>query len=545
MAALFMMLVTSNFSLMLMVGGRRNHHRTRRGEEGRKYVKRGNNDRVWGDDKRHEGHRKSPLRSETATRYAKNSRHHNHDEDFGLSPMLPFGVYLPKYKVPTSCFVRLSSTSVGLDLPGSVSFYHDVGSGEKIESLLRFFLKQYDHGLKLTSYQVAKGTKAGSYNFLPSGLCIIMYHSEPPPATLPKFQYTSVVKSKLTEPVPADAPKADHNLRYLVHVSVPSLMSPPLPMDMAYYRTFTNLQDTLSYRLSHPPPDTTAFRLMNSDVTIDVYNTTLMVRVDEQSRSSLSGLVPQLSGLPNVTSIYGYTAPVDRSRLGSSPPVPTRLYPSASSDPLNITVFESGVPFQVTLGSQYSTGLFLDSRPLRAYLARTGPQTILNAFAHASGYSLSSLSNPSTVHCTNLDLSASWLARARPSYALANHSVPYDDAMDDIYGDVFSWLPRLAKKSRKFSCVILDPPSSSVGTKKKRWSTLKDYPSLVATAEPLVAPKGILITVSNYAKWSHADLAMACRAGFTSSFTLEHIVKHDEDFKGGKGAAKILIWRRL
>ena len=56
-------------------------------------------------------------------------------------------------------------------------------------------------------------------------------------------------------------------------------------------------------------------------------------------------------------------------------------------------------------------------------------------------------------------------------------------AHDTIYGDCFDWLKRLAKRVQPSACdggfegqfdvVILDPPTTSTGTAKKRWSAAK------------------------------------------------------------------------
>lgn len=63
----------------------------------------------------------------------------------------------------------------------------------------------------------------------------------------------------------------------------------------------------------------------------------------------------------------------------------------------------------------------------------------------------------------------------------------------------FDWLARLAKRGEQFDIVILDPPSTSVGKKKKRWSVKNDAAELVALAAPLVKRDGLLVTTTNSA----------------------------------------------
>ena len=88
---------------------------------------------------------------------------------------------------------------------------------------------------------------------------------------------------------------------------------------------------------------------------------------------------------------------------------------------------------------------------------------------------------------------------------------------DTIYGDCFDWLNRLSKRNEEFDIVILDPPSTSVGKKKKRWSVKKDMPSLATLATSLVRPGGLLWTSSNCASLSIEKFAEMCRQGIADT----------------------------
>ena len=146
------------------------------------------------------------------------------------------------------------------------------------------------------------------------------------------------------------------------------------------------------------------------------------------------------------------------------------------------------------MGQQLSTGLFLDQRPQRTWLAKhASGLRILNTFAHAGGFSIAAATaGASTV---SLDLSRRWLERIPNQLENLGLDVRHHDW---IYGDVFDWLPRLSRRGEQFDIVILDPPSTSVGKKKKRWSAAKDYPALIRAALPLVAPGGALWTSTNH-----------------------------------------------
>ena len=136
----------------------------------------------------------------------------------------------------------------------------------------------------------------------------------------------------------------------------------------------------------------------------------------------------------------------------------------------------------VRLSDQLSTGLFLDHRPQRSYLAQhASGMRILNAFAHAGGFSVAAAK--AGAETVSVDLSKAWLSRI-PEQLELNGLDP--NRHDQIYGDVFDWFVRLRNRGEKFDLVILDPPSTSVGKKKKRWSAARHYSDLVKLAVPLL-----------------------------------------------------------
>ncbi len=96
----------------------------------------------------------------------------------------------------------------------------------------------------------------------------------------------------------------------------------------------------------------------------------------------------------------------------------------------------------------------------------------------------------------NLDLSRPALARGQENYRL-NGFEP--DPYDFVYGDVFDWLARLARRAELFDLVILDPPGFSK-TKQGRFSAASDYGGLAALAARVVAPDGLLFACCNVAE---------------------------------------------
>ena len=168
--------------------------------------------------------------------------------------------------------------------------------------------------------------------------------------------------------------------------------------------------------------------------------------------------------------------------------------------------------FQIRFLETRHPGLFLDHAPLRAWLLQSSRGLkVLNTFAYTGSLSIAAgVGGASKV--TTLDLSRPTLHWAEANWKLngldpSTHEV--------LHGDSFEWFPRLAKKSRIFDLVILDPPSFSRG-KKGTFSTARDLGPLHAAAIPLVAPGGRLITSINSANVSREDYKKAIESAARS-----------------------------
>ncbi|GAX26863.1 hypothetical protein FisN_9Lh148 [Fistulifera solaris] len=295
-------------------------------------------------------------------------------------------------------------------------------------------------------------------------------------------------------------------------------------------------------------PLTTCYREVNGIAdgipgwTVDRYDKWLFVQHDPQHQR---GPLPSIHD-GKTAGVYYLEARQDRSVMGSQEGIKPRLL---EGQPLkgNLTVLENGIKYVVSLDKDFSTGIFLDQRPQRAWLSQNCDENthVLNCFAHTGAFSVAAASaGASTV---SLDLSQKWLGRL-PEHFKANN-IPFDERHDCIYGDCFDWLERLAKRGEKYDIVILDPPSSSVGgRKKKRWSIKSDLDELVSLAAKLVKDGGLLWTTTNSATLTSVKMAKMCLKGLEEagieSARLERIQPMPYDFPStGSQPVKNLIWR--
>jgi len=225
----------------------------------------------------------------------------------------------------------------------------------------------------------------------------------------------------------------------------------------------------------------------------------------------------------------------DRSGGGQQLP---ELKGEAAPQPLE--VMEHGTRHLVWLGSKLSPGIFLDQRPQRAWLAQhAGGMRLLNTFAHAGAFSIAAARGGAET--LSIDLSRSWLAQIPPQLALNGLE---SKRHDQIYGDVFDWLRRLSRRGERFDLLILDPPSTSVGKRKRRWSAHKDYAELVHLAAPLLNPGGRLWTATNHRKSSVRAFAQRVMRGLPEGTRLERVCPPALDFPSDEPAfVKTLVWQ--
>jgi 23S rRNA (cytosine1962-C5)-methyltransferase len=293
-------------------------------------------------------------------------------------------------------------------------------------------------------------------------------------------------------------------------------------------------------------PLTNAYREINGAAdgfpgwTVDRYSDWLFVQHDEKEPQ---GPLPSIHD-GNTAGVYLLPANPDRGAMGSKDKIRPILLEGRPA-PEVVPVLENGVTYHVSLDKDLSTGMFLDQRANRAWLTRNCNKDtrVLNCFAHCGAFSVAAATaGASTV---SLDLNKKWLDRVEPQ--LQANGIDFDERHDCIFGDCFEWLEKLSKRGEKFDIVILDPPSSSVGKKKKRWSVNRDMAELVQLAAPLVKKGGLLFTTTNSASLNPLKFTSLCTKGFEIAgidSKLERIQPMSVDFPSiGTQPVKNLVWR--
>lgn len=175
--------------------------------------------------------------------------------------------------------------------------------------------------------------------------------------------------------------------------------------------------------------------------------------------------------------------------------------------PERFLIRENGLQFELSFQEGYSVGLFLDQRDNRRRfllnhvaadfpLFPQGPAgcEVLNTFAYTCSFSV--VAAAGGARTVSLDLSKKYLEWGRRNF---RHNQLDAEAHEFIYGDVFDWLKRFAKKQRRFDALILDPPTFSQSKASGVFRAESDYGKLLELALPLLKERALLFMSTNAA----------------------------------------------
>jgi len=206
-----------------------------------------------------------------------------------------------------------------------------------------------------------------------------------------------------------------------------------------------------------------------------------------------------------VKAVYVKPFAKDRSRMGGElPEIVTDPKPAAGETlPEAIVIREANWDLEIRLYDGLSTGLFLDQRENRVWVAdwcarrkASGkPTAVLNTFAYTCAFSVAAATGGALT--TSVDVSGRYLDWGKRSFALNNIDIaPHRFAKMDT----FEFFTYAGRKGLRYDLIILDPPSFASGSKKKKirpWSSVDDYARLVHDASHLLNRGGTIFASTN------------------------------------------------
>jgi 23S rRNA (cytosine1962-C5)-methyltransferase len=212
--------------------------------------------------------------------------------------------------------------------------------------------------------------------------------------------------------------------------------------------------------------------------------------IDDFNGNWLVGVKPGKE-MPNLDSALGYRAVYGKVLTNEEKKSPTFL--AGAPVTTRFLVQEYGLNFWIDFQAGYSQGIFLDQRLNRQHLRKiSAGKSVLNTFAYTCTFGV--VAAAASASTTNLDLSRSYLDWGRENY-LANGID--SQGHEFVYGDVFDWLKRFAKKGRYFDLIILDPPTFSRDRNGRVFRAETDYGELLDLALSVAAKEGQLLCCAN------------------------------------------------
>lgn len=165
---------------------------------------------------------------------------------------------------------------------------------------------------------------------------------------------------------------------------------------------------------------------------------------------------------------------------------------AGASPPRDLVVNEGGWRLRVDLLEGQKTGLFLDHRANRRFVAGLcRDASVLNLFCYTGAFSLAALAGGAR-QVTSVDSAAPSIRAARENFAENGHD---PDRFEFAVADVFEYLERARNEGRRFDVVISDPPSFAKRREQQRLA-LKAYRKLAVLGLRVTSPGGFYVAAS-------------------------------------------------
>lgn len=164
-----------------------------------------------------------------------------------------------------------------------------------------------------------------------------------------------------------------------------------------------------------------------------------------------------------------------------------------------LEIEEQGLLFKVNLSDYVDTGLFLDHRELRLYVAkRCEGARFLNLFGYTGSFTVYAAAGGARSTLT-LDLSNTYLEWAQENMELNALIGPHHEFRRC---DVLQELDVLAREGRRFDVIVLDPPSfSNSKNMQTTFDVQRDHLAILTQCLDLLEPGGELIFSTNKRKF--------------------------------------------
>lgn len=178
----------------------------------------------------------------------------------------------------------------------------------------------------------------------------------------------------------------------------------------------------------------------------------------------------------------------------------TRQYEKTGESKEFFVVHEYGVKFKVNLVDYLDTGLFLDHRETRKYVAdHAEGKSLLNLFAYTSSFSVQAAA-AGAKFTKSVDMSNTYTAWGKDNFILNGFPLKNNEV---VRADCLKFLDDEVKKGLKYDIVVIDPPTISRSKKMDQLFDIQiDYIQLIKKSVKLINDDGVIYFSTNYRKFA-------------------------------------------
>ena len=154
-----------------------------------------------------------------------------------------------------------------------------------------------------------------------------------------------------------------------------------------------------------------------------------------------------------------------------------------------VIVEENGLKFEILLGKQQNTGLFLDMQPLRVWLRENSKdKKVLNLFSYTCSLSVAALAGGAR-SVVNVDLSKTSMRWGERNHDLNGQD---KDTITSLPFNVFTSWGRIKQEGR-YDLVIIDPPTYQ----RNSFNAERDYGAVLKKMRSLCSDEATIIAALN------------------------------------------------
>lgn len=185
----------------------------------------------------------------------------------------------------------------------------------------------------------------------------------------------------------------------------------------------------------------------------------------------------------------------------------TRQYEKAGESKDFFSALEYGVKFRINLVDYLDTGLFLDHREARQFVAKLSDgKRVLNLFAYTCSFSVHAAVH-GAIFTKSVDMSNTYTDWGRENFILnelplKNHEI--------VRADCLKFLTQEIKTGIKYDIIVIDPPTISRSKKMDQLFDVNvDYISLISKGLKLLSPNGFIFFSTNSRKFTFDESLFA------------------------------------